>query len=99
MNENKFMQPIATGIIIISIGVLAWMVIFRDLVAQSQIESGQTYETILENDNPFEKPMIRYSRVLDMQNGYVLYVDSVTQDTMSSTARTFMWDAKLVSND
>lgn len=61
-----------------------------DMIKESKIRVGVTYKYSFSTSNPFDKPFIRYYRVIDIKDGFVQYVDSTYQDTASESLGMFV---------
>jgi hypothetical protein len=61
-----------------------------DMIKESKIKVGVTYKNSFPTSNPFNKPFIRYYRVIDIKDGFVQYVDSAHQDTASESLGMFV---------
>lgn len=70
--------------------------IFKPSYEISTIEIGDVYCYTYGEENPFKKPYVKYHRVIDIKNDYVLYVDTITGDTSSTKTRLFLIDSEKV---
>lgn len=55
---------------------------------------GKIYKYEFDKGNPYEKDWVKYYRVIDINNGYVLYLDSLTGDTLNSKIKIFLYGAE-----
>ena len=78
------------AIVWVVISILLFIPFTFDKIKESKVKSGKTYKRVLGGSNPFEKPMIRYYRVIDTRDGYVQYIDSLRGDTLSDGIGLFM---------
>jgi hypothetical protein len=78
------------AIVWIVISILLFIPFTFDKIKEKKVKSGKTYKRVLGGSNPFEKPMIRYYRVIDTRDGYVQYIDSLRGDTLSDGIGLFM---------
>jgi hypothetical protein len=61
-----------------------------DKIKESKIRVGVTYKYTVTTSNPFDKPLIRYFRVIDIKDGFVQYIDSTHRDTSSESLGMFI---------
>jgi len=66
-------------------------------VDRESISPGQVYHySNIDIKNPFEPEYEKYYRVLDVVDGYVLYVDSTKKDTMSCSDVAFLLNVERI---
>jgi hypothetical protein len=61
-----------------------------DKIRESKIKVGVTYKYTMSTPNPFEKPYIKYCRVINIKDRYVQYIDSAYNDTSSMSIGLFV---------
>ena len=61
-----------------------------DKIRESSVKVGMTYKYTMSTPNPFEKPYIKYYRVIDIKDRYVQYIDSTYNDTSSMSIGLFV---------
>jgi len=61
-----------------------------DKIKESKIKVGVTYKCTISTPNPFEKPYIKYYRVINIKDRYVQYIDSAYNDTSSMSIGLFV---------
>jgi len=61
-----------------------------DKIRESKIKVGVTYKYTMSTPNPFEKPYIKYYRVINIKDRYVQYIDSIYNDTSSMSIGLFV---------
>lgn len=61
-----------------------------DKIKESKIKVGVTYKYTMSTPNPFEKPYIKYYRVINIKDRYVQYIDSAYNDTSSMSIGLFV---------
>lgn len=65
------------------------------------LKPNQVWRHITNDDNPFEKPIIFDSKVINVKNGYVQYIRvnrNLDLDTLSSKENIFRFDSKCIDN-
>ena len=72
------------------IAILFYIPFVFDKIKESKVKSGKTYKKVINGGNPFQKPIIKYYRVIDTRDGYVQYIDSLRGDTLSEGIGLFM---------
>jgi hypothetical protein len=68
----------------------SWFFIFKPVKERNDLKIDDLYKYSYNEDNPFEKPYIRYYKVIDIKDNYVLYIDTVDGDTMNMKIRSFL---------
>ncbi len=61
-----------------------------DKIKESKIRVGVTYKYTVTTSNPFDKPYIKYYRVINIKDRYVQYIDSTYNDTSSMSIGLFV---------
>jgi hypothetical protein len=92
-NNSSFLSLMITITVLL---VLLWVLVIKPKMDASSLKKGQTYEWVIDDENPFIKPKVVYFRILDVKDDYVLYYDSIWGDTSSMRVNVFMWDAKRI---
>ena len=78
------------AIIWVIIFILCYIPFVFDKIKENKVKTGKTYKKVINGGNPFQKPIIRYYRVIDTRDGYVQYIDSLRGDTLSDGIGLFM---------
>lgn len=87
---SKIIMGIGIALMVISI----WKFVLEPIKRVYGVKVGDVYSYEWKKGNPFEKSRISYYKVIDMKDGYVLYVDTVNKDTCSSSTRMFIFGAE-----
>lgn len=64
---------------------------------EDKIKLGQKYKVVYGEENPYEKPIFHYNKVIDIQGDYVQYIQD-GKDTLSDSKRWFLVSAVLVED-
>lgn len=61
----------------------------------SKIKLGQTWKYVGNENNPYEKAIIHYNRIIDVTGEYVLYIQD-NKDTLNDTKFWFVIGSELI---
>jgi len=64
----------------------------------TKVKVGQAWQYVIYKDDPFKKPIFKRYRVIDVKNGYVLYLNE-KNDTLSDSERWFTSGAELIVSE
>lgn len=84
-------------ILIVGIFIYSGYILGSLFDTNKDIHPGETWEFVIDNDNPFEEPISYKFEVLDVKDNYVLYIED-GRDTLSSTVRYFTLGSKCIEN-
>lgn len=87
---SKIIMGIGIALMVISI----WKFVLEPIKKIYDVKIGDVYSYEWKKGNPFEKGRKSYYRVIDMKDGFVLYVDTVSKDTSSSSTRMFIFGSE-----
>lgn len=93
----KSLSTLFVVLIVLSVvGILFYIdrILFDD---NYDINPGEKWEYVLNYDNPFKDPIVYRYEILDVKDGYVLYVKNET-DTLSSRIGYFVSGSNCVKN-
>jgi hypothetical protein len=84
-----------------AVGVIAFFIVlaFKNNVEIENVKPNQIYKYSysVDDKNPFlTVKRVRYFRVIDVKDGYVLYTDTTGKDTSSSTIQYFLIGSELI---
>lgn len=74
-----------------------WELWVSPYIKESNMDKNQIYQTVIDEGNPFTRPTFKYKRILDVKEGYVLYIDSAYQDTFTLDAQTFLTNVECIN--
>ena len=84
MSYKQLFRLLSSSIIILLILFMLKTYVFRHEVKAYSIEVGQVWEETLYEDNPYKETKTYTKEVIEIKNGYVLYVEN-SIDTLSES--------------
>ncbi len=95
----KLLDELILLIIVTIIGCIVGSMIFYAFQEKPiKLKPNQIWRYTINEDNPYEQLVNVDSKIINVKNGYVQYINMQNNDTLSSKESTFRFDSKCITN-